>query len=494
MRHWRIIPLLAWFLLFPCLMAHAAGTHPGPGRLVPSVSCIEQPGFSYALYLPSTYSPDRTWPVMFAFSPFGNGVIPVQLLSDAAEKYGYIVVGSNDSRNGHWDPIVEAQNALWRDVTARFPVDLDRCYATGFSGGARSAFWFALDHPDSVAGVILCGAVFPRPRNVPTDGRLAIFGLVGDADLNLTEHLEVEELLEGTDTEQWQEVYTGWHQWPTRSQYTEAVEFMELAAMQRGLIPMDNGFVAGLAAQRLGSARALELAGKPLLALRKYRQVASCFRGSAEGDTARMAARILTRQRATRKLKRLQAQYLEEVGMIKAWLDQERFSKALVRLRRRAGGGGPFAVHARLALHLTSVRLTEMAMKLAEQDHLEEAEAFSLIGIVAYPENPYTAFHASRYSARLGKYDEAVQFLENAAAHNFDRLDLLQTDPDIQRARFHPDFHEIEEAISRNRARGVTPVRYYYSSPVLQGEGSHASGSPGEGFDVIHGMISPTRG
>jgi len=491
MRRWLIILLVAAVFT---VTGHSAGAVLEPGRLIPEVSCLDDPTHSYALYLPSTYDPDRTWPVIFAFSPFGNGTIPVKLLAGAAERYGYIIVGSNNSRNGQWEPIIEAQDTLWRDVTTRFPADLRRCYATGFSGGARSALWFALDHPQSIVGVIQCGAVFPRPREVPTDGSLALFGLVGDADLNLTEHLEAEQLLKGTRVDHWQEIYSGWHQWPTGQYYLEAVEFMELAAMNRGLIAKDRVFIERLAEERFASAAALERTGRPLLALHKYRQTARSFAGQAAGKKARQAARELARQKETRKLKRLQAGYLEEVAMIKEWLDEKTFSRALERLRRRAGGDGPFAAHARQALHLTSVRLTEMAMKLADQGELEQAEAFCLIGIVAYPENPYAAFHAARYSARLGKAAEAVQFLAAAARRNFDRLDLVQNDPDLERIRSHPGYHEIEQAIGRNRDRGAHPIRYYYLSPTVQG-GVYASGSPGEGFEVVHGQIRhPTRG
>jgi hypothetical protein len=39
--------------------------------------------------------------------------------------------------------------------------------------------------------------------------------------------------------------------------------------------------------------------------------------------------------------------------MIKAWLDQPSFSKALERLRGRVERGGPFAANARMTLHLT---------------------------------------------------------------------------------------------------------------------------------------------
>src|SRR5437879_904675 len=47
---------------------------------------------SYALFLPSYYSPGRKWPIIYAFDPEARGHLPVELMKDAAEKYGYIVV------------------------------------------------------------------------------------------------------------------------------------------------------------------------------------------------------------------------------------------------------------------------------------------------------------------------------------------------------------------------------------------------------------------
>jgi hypothetical protein len=39
------------------------------GQLVESVKCADDPTQSYALYLPARFSPDRVWPVIFAFDP-----------------------------------------------------------------------------------------------------------------------------------------------------------------------------------------------------------------------------------------------------------------------------------------------------------------------------------------------------------------------------------------------------------------------------------------
>jgi hypothetical protein len=64
------------------------------GTVVPKVVCAAQPEQSYALYLPSSYTREKHWPIIYAFDPDALGSRPVQLMKDAAERYGYIVVGS----------------------------------------------------------------------------------------------------------------------------------------------------------------------------------------------------------------------------------------------------------------------------------------------------------------------------------------------------------------------------------------------------------------
>ena len=89
-----------------------------------------------------------------------RGAVPVARFKDAAEKYGYIVVGSNNSRNGP-QPLSEIVSDLWADTHARFSIDDQRVYLAGFSGGARVAISVAFWLKDRVAGVIACGGGFP---------------------------------------------------------------------------------------------------------------------------------------------------------------------------------------------------------------------------------------------------------------------------------------------------------------------------------------------
>ena len=114
-----------------------------PGQIVDAVTCAADPTQSYALFLPRAYTPDRAWPVILAFDPGGRGRTPVERYQAAADQYGFIVAGSNNSRNNSPE-IGRAVAAMSADVLSRFRVDERRVYVAGMSGGARVAFSVAL--------------------------------------------------------------------------------------------------------------------------------------------------------------------------------------------------------------------------------------------------------------------------------------------------------------------------------------------------------------
>ena len=94
----------------------------------------------------------RQWPVILAFDGGGGGRQGVERYRAAAEKYGYVVAGSNNSRNGPWNVGLDAAAAMIADVKRRFPIDLRRMYTAGMSGGARVAIMVAQNSPE-IAGV-----------------------------------------------------------------------------------------------------------------------------------------------------------------------------------------------------------------------------------------------------------------------------------------------------------------------------------------------------
>ena len=158
-----LFPASALLFLLLINQTGFAGAEEFPvGTIIERVTCEADATQTYSLYLPSTYASKSQWPIIYAFDPVARGNLPVKLFRDAAEKYGYIIVGSNNSQNGMQNaPLQAAISAMLKDTRKRFSIDEKRIYTTGFSGGARVATRVASSCTGCVAGVIACGAGFP---------------------------------------------------------------------------------------------------------------------------------------------------------------------------------------------------------------------------------------------------------------------------------------------------------------------------------------------
>jgi predicted esterase len=119
-------------------------------------------GLSCEVYVPAHDDPTRLHPLVLAFSPNGRGADAVAVWHRAADANGWIVVGSNNFRNG---PYVEHDAALRMEtitvVEREYRVDPARVYAAGISGGAMQAYDIVGDHPGVFRGVIANTGVMP---------------------------------------------------------------------------------------------------------------------------------------------------------------------------------------------------------------------------------------------------------------------------------------------------------------------------------------------
>jgi hypothetical protein len=212
-----------------------------PGIIVDEVRCADDAGETYALYLPSDYTPDRPWSLLLAFHPAARGRLLVETYRAAAERYGYVVAASTTSRNGPWNVSARAVRAMSRDVGRRFVIDAARIYVTGHSGGARVAMQVALGGND-IAGVIASSAGFPdvKPRK---SVRFPVFATAGLDDFN---YLELRRLDAALTSPHALEVFDGGHELPPAAVAMRAIEWLELAAMRDGRRAVDAALVDAL--------------------------------------------------------------------------------------------------------------------------------------------------------------------------------------------------------------------------------------------------------
>ncbi len=239
-------------LLFAVLIGAVSAEDLPRGQIIDDVKCTAEPSQSYALYLPSNYSPYRRWNVIFAFSPMAHGRRPVEQFREAAGKYGYIVAASNNSRNGSWETSRDAIRAMTADVDARFALDPKRMYTTGFSGGARVAMQVALAS-GKIAGVIACSAAFPNAQTQKSAG-FPIFGTAGTEDFN---YLEMRQLDRTMTTPHRVMIFEGSHEWLPTDLAREAIEWLEVQAMKSGWRTRDEAMLDKIFAARIAHASAM---------------------------------------------------------------------------------------------------------------------------------------------------------------------------------------------------------------------------------------------
>lgn len=305
------------------------------GTVIERVECADDPAQSYALYLPTAYSPERKWSLLLVFHPAARGPLMVEKFKVAAEHYGYIVAASNNSRNGPYAVSGAAAQAMSTDVSRRFSVDPQRLYLAGMSGGARVALGIALGG-NIVAGVIASSAGYPDSRPRASVG-FAVFGTAGTEDFN---YLEMRLLDRKLSSPHLLAVFPGGHTLPPDDVAYDALEWMELQAIQSGRRGRDDTLVARIAEKRRARIAASTEVTETVYLLRA---LVADFKGLA--DVSAEAARLdeMTRRSDVKKaLARdrdaddAEGRMLGEVFDLEAQLgDGDRREVAVMMLRER---------------------------------------------------------------------------------------------------------------------------------------------------------------
>lgn len=482
---WRVgwLPLVAALALFLPLGAlaqaaepQAAGTQDSPelqpGVIIPRVECAQEPEQTYALYLPSSFSRDRIWPVVFALDPAARGSVPVELMKGAAEKYGYIVAGSNNSRNGPFTPSYRAAAAMAQDVSRRFPVDGKRVYFTGFSGAARAAVVVAKLCQGCAAGVILHGAGFPSDPNYRPDKSVsfAVFSAIGALDFNYSEVIPLQEKFDELGITHRLRRFDGPHQWAPSEVWMEAVEWLDLMAMKQGSVQPNQVFIAQQLAKRMAWAGERETAGDLYAAWQEYRDIARDFAGLS--DTADATARAAALASDPKLLAARDAEHEE--------MEEERdilrgFERAFARMQAATSD----LIEARVAVEseLDALRrrreaekdkdgaaspviertFTQVSARLfeggdqarREKDYFEAVVHFELWSkLLAGQPAPF--YHLGRTYAASGKKKEALKALRKAVELGFNRPEFLSHE-DFAALQSDPEFAKLRQEAEKKR-------------------------------------------
>ncbi|HVW60770.1 MAG TPA: hypothetical protein VHC48_12055 [Puia sp.] len=231
---------LIFLLLVTTVCCYADDPFPA-GKLLERVVCRTDASQTYALYIPIKGN-KGSLPVVYLFDPHGDGILPLKKYKPLADAYGFILVGSNNSKNGNdWQVTENIWQHLSDDTKSRLSIDDKRIYTCGFSGGAKVASYVALQHR-GIKGVIAGGAGLPDGVSA---GNLSFSFtiLAGEGDMNLTDLVATNNELNSTGSRHRIIIFDGKHEWAPMNIMNMAFAGLQFDVMRDGTIPRDDGSI-----------------------------------------------------------------------------------------------------------------------------------------------------------------------------------------------------------------------------------------------------------
>ena len=421
---------------------------------------------SYALYLPTAYAPAKAWPIIYFFDPGGRGRRPLELYKDVAEKYGFVIVGSNNSRNFSPDQS-KSVNAMWLDTHLHLALDEHRIYTSGFSGGARVAGAMALGCPQCrIAGVIAQGAGYPNNRR-EADVKLLYYFAIGDQDFNWPEVVTIRRERDDAGLPYRVRVFPGTHQWAPAAVFEDAVQWLNLKAMQAGDLPQDGPLINRMLRQKQAEADDAEKKHETITQFHDYRSITTDFAGLR--DTAESEKKLAALKNSTAlkgALKNEREQIAEQSS-----LEGEVSPKLHSYMNGSADDSmtlGNEIVHAMQRLdyqaehskneteRLVSKRAAddlwvagiEAGQEELESRHFEKADAcFELISRVR--DEPWPLLLLAETHALAGNKKQAVRDLQQAVRRGLTDAEAIESDPRFQVLKPDADFQKLVRELER---------------------------------------------
>lgn len=116
-------------------------------------------GVTYHVKIPENYRAGELRPVLVVFSPAGNGSMILRKMQEGAGTAGWIVVGCDSLRNNFRDHNLakRMEDEILEDVYRNLPVNRDRVYLGGFSGGGWRAYHISARRKEQFAGILSYG-------------------------------------------------------------------------------------------------------------------------------------------------------------------------------------------------------------------------------------------------------------------------------------------------------------------------------------------------
>lgn len=422
------------------------------GIIHPEISCFKDAGQSYALYLPSSYSAGKPFPVIYFFDSHAEGLLPVKKYRLLAEKYGYIIACSNNSKNGlPRETTQKVIGVFFEDTQQKFSIDPKRIYTSGFSGGARVAASVAVFN-GGIAGVAGCGAGFPK-LDGPVPGKFSYIGVVGNADFNLIEMKNLDRTLETTSLIHQLVVFDGKHEWPPMETMEEAFRFFEISAMKNGLAEKNDSLIREYIHSQENKIKYLKGKNQLVALWDLYRKLSGNLYGLE--DVSKFKEEIVSIENSPELIKALQKEMDEEKSEV---AKQQEYAKAFTKndffwwTNEVKSLNSEKSLRAKRLLGYLGLAGYMYAAEASNKNMVREANAFLKIYALVEPENPEPHYLYARLFMKTNQPEKAMASLNTAVELGFRDKERLGNDEALSPLRSRTEFKDL---FSKMKASGL---------------------------------------
>jgi len=449
-----------WCLLC-CTLAISQELPQTLGVLKDSIEIFPDSPESYTLYLPSTYKEGEVSPIVFIFDPAARGKAGVTPFIEASEKYNYILICSNNAKNGPYGPNLQIADRLFKSVLPTYTIDEKRIYTAGFSGGSRLAATIAV-LSNAIQGVIACGAGFSRnPLYFPTSrNSFSYVGIVGNRDMNYLEMHKTKEWLTTFGLPYEMLFFPGEHQWPPSQVLVKAFDWLQLQARNKGLVTIREEALNTMFTESLTTATQYEEEGHLQPAVVAYERILNNFSDHEGVDSLGKKVKKLKRQKDYRKAlaaekkvadledtlsTKFMKRFNEEVfrGGNDDDFDWWRSNIKMVQNKYSNNEQVTFQnMGFRIERQIFALSIESFTSFLLEGKEKEATYAKDLL-LVLSPNNPFVHYQLARGYARNNLQNKAIEHIEHALQSGWKDKDYLRNTKEFTSLKTNKEFIRI---------------------------------------------------
>ena len=445
------------YVLLIHLSLNAQNNRLEKGIVIDTVWIDKNPGESFSLYLPNQYEPEKPSPAIFIFEPMARGKIGIQPFISAAEQYGYILICSNNSKNGPYKLNFAVANNLFSKAFSTFEIDQKRIYTAGFSGGGRLASTLAIQS-DKIQGVVSCGAGFNlKSRALPSTQKFSYVSIMGDEDMNYHELQFTENYLKKTQTSFEFFTFDINHRWPDQDQILLAYDWLQLEAYKNQLIEKDSVALQRIYAKFYKRAIAQQKNNQLITASESYQRILKNFGRHYYLDSIQKKYKSLreSRQFKSQHKKNQDLLSLEEALTDEIWLqfdkDLEKKNYSLNWWENRINKLKKKEVSDNLQESKMYKRLLYKifahAIETARYDNtlttIQQRMLCYDICILVYPTYALPYYRQIQYLIAIGEKDKSLDYLEKLLASGIDIKEVNLHDNVLESLKDNDRFKDL---------------------------------------------------